>query len=112
MSGRQIRTLARPSERQVDAKAKCLRVIERRYEPVPGLDDRFRFIYALLSLTAAVRDQNVTNEIRRQRRQRKTRSAEIPMGGTGLEPVTPACRRDTWDYMRLCLFLPISPEAA
>jgi len=39
---------------------------------------------------AARRDQNVTNEIRRQHRQRKTSYAGECMGGTGLEPVTPS----------------------
>src|SRR5207249_2321755 len=35
-------------------------------------------------------DQNLTNEIRRQLRQRKSQYARKIMDGTGLEPVTPS----------------------
>ena len=38
------------SDREADAEAKVFPVIERRYEPVPDLDDRLRSIYARLSL--------------------------------------------------------------
>jgi hypothetical protein len=39
-----------PSDSDANAEANVLPVIERRYEPVPDLDDRLRFIYAMLSL--------------------------------------------------------------
>ena len=37
------------SDREPDAEANTFPAIERRYEPVPDLDDRLRSIYALLS---------------------------------------------------------------
>lgn len=40
------------SDSDADAEADVFPVIERRYEPVPDLDDRLRSIYALLSLPA------------------------------------------------------------
>jgi hypothetical protein len=38
------------SDSDANAEASVFPVIERRYEPVPDLDDRLRSIYALLSL--------------------------------------------------------------
>jgi len=38
------------SDSDANAEANVFPVIERRYEPVPDLDDRLRSIYALLSL--------------------------------------------------------------
>jgi hypothetical protein len=38
------------SSSDFDANANVFPVIERRYEPVPDLDDRLRSIYAMLSL--------------------------------------------------------------
>ena len=38
------------SDSDVNAEVCGFPVIERRYEPVPDLDDRLRSIYALLSL--------------------------------------------------------------
>ena len=38
------------SDCEADAEADVFPVIERRYEPVPDLDDRLGSIYALLSL--------------------------------------------------------------
>lgn len=38
------------SDADANAEANVFPVIERRYEPVPDLDDRLRSIYAMLSL--------------------------------------------------------------
>ena len=38
------------SDSDANAEANVFPVIERRYEPVPDLDDRLRSIYAMLSL--------------------------------------------------------------
>jgi hypothetical protein len=38
------------SDSDANAEAYVFPVIERRYEPVPDLDDRLRSIYAMLSL--------------------------------------------------------------
>ena len=38
------------SDSDANAEPNVFPVVERRYEPVPDLDDRLRSIYALLSL--------------------------------------------------------------
>jgi hypothetical protein len=44
------------SDSDANAEASVFPVIERRYEPMPDLDDRLRSIYALLSLPSVPLD--------------------------------------------------------